>query len=187
MDENINQVVLLLTALNLIEFSLDLLHLSLKGREVLLELLLLWQSFRPPFKFLSKGVTLLNLLVENCQRIELLLEFVFLFQQFFDTLMCESMLLPVFFKISIEVDSKIEVQLVLILEHMSLFPIKVSPIYVKEQIFGLIPYKRSLLMNPSVDLYLEVEFLIQGTVEITCPRIQNKSCEIAYNWLLFLL
>ena len=70
------------------------------------------------------------------------------------------MLLLVLFQVSIEINSELKVEFVLIFQSLSFFFVKISPIDINEEVLGLISDEGTFLLQTSVDLNLKVKFLI---------------------------
>lgn len=186
MHKNVHQVILLLPTLNLIKFLLNLLKLALKSIVLLLKLFLLGQSITPSLQRVGIALALLYLLEEYLQVVDLLREFVLGCLQFLYPIIGLVMFLPVFLKVSIEIDREIEGKLMLVLHCLSFLPIEFGSVDVHEQIFRFISDESCLLLETTVDFDLEVELLVQGFVETACARVEDDACEVTDYRRLFL-
>lgn len=70
------------------------------------------------------------------------------------------MFLSVFLKISIQIDRELEGKLMLVLHHLPLLLVIVSPIDIDEQVLRFISDESRLLVHTAIDLDLKIELFI---------------------------
>ena len=75
------------------------------------------------------------------------------------------MFFPVFFEVSIKIDSEIKGEFILIFESLTFFLIKTSTIDVDEEILRLISNESCLFLHAPIDFNLKIELLIKCSIE----------------------
>lgn len=94
-------------------------------------------------------------------------------------------LLLVLLEISIQVQHKIEHELLIIFMHLLLLTIELSSIDIQEQIFRLISDVHLFLEVLTIYLHREVELLIKCVLECPEPRVEDDASEVTNNRFFF--
>jgi hypothetical protein len=164
MHENVDQMVLLLPALNLLQLRLDLVESARQVGILQLKLVLPWQFLQPPLKFLSVALTVLQFLEQYLEMVHLVLDLVTPHNQLLNSIVNDLLLRTVLLHIAVEVYHEVKGELLLVLQHVPLLTVVLRPVYVHEQVLRLLTDEDMLVHRFAIYLHLEGELLVHCAV-----------------------